>query len=233
MKLKNILFILLVWVLILGIVGIGLISIAGRRHREPIAVETDSKKLVALTFDDGPDPLYTMQVLDVLYENQAPATFFVNGKNLADNKMLLEQIVGDGHELANHTYQHLDLTTLSKSEIICEIEQTQTDLEQILPGYTLQYVRPPYGSYNDEVCEATSQPVVLWDIDSLDWELRDADAIYSIVMDNIQDGSIIVFHDNNPATTKALALIIPELIQRGFQPVTLTQLYQLDQALDS
>lgn len=197
-----------------------------RRDREPITIEPDSRMLVALTFDDGPNPLYTLQVLDILYEHQALATFFISGKQIADHVCLLEQMVSDGHELANHTYHHYDLTTLSTDEIRREIQRTQEALEQVLPFYPLQYVRPPFGRYNDRLQEASHLPIVLWDIDSRDWELRDAEAIFSIVMEKVQDGSIIVFHDDNPYTVEALKRLVPELIQSGFQPVTLTQLFE-------
>jgi len=226
MKRSNLIFIICVGVVILLITGSCLMCIEGRRNREPIAVESSAEKYVALTFDDGPHPLYTLRVLDVLYEHQAPSTFFISGKNISNNRRLVEQMVSDGHELGNHTYHHYDLTILTKDEIKLEIQRTQEALAQILPDYTMQYMRPPFGRYNHQVLMASNLPMVLWDIDSFDWAIRDVDAIFHIVMDNVQDGSIIVFHDDNMATVEALERILPELRQRGFQPVTLTQLFE-------
>ncbi|MCL2837555.1 MAG: polysaccharide deacetylase family protein [Oscillospiraceae bacterium] len=226
MKRKNWIFIICISALILLIVGFSLMCMEGRRDREPIVVEPGAEKLVALTFDDGPHPLYTLRVLDVLYEHQAPSTFFISGKNILNNRGLIEQMVSDGHELGNHTYHHYDLTTLTKDEIRLEIQRTQEALEQVLPDYSMLYMRPPFGRYNHQVLMASHLPMILWDIDSYDWAISDVDIIFSVIMDNVQDGSIIVFHDDNIATVKALERILPELRQRGFQPVTLTQLFE-------
>ena len=104
----------------------------------------------------------------------------------------------------------------------------EEELRKILPDYTVKYVRPPYGRYNEAVEQAVGHPLMLWTIDSGDWDDPDAESIYTTVVSNIQDGDIIVFHDDNPETVKALESIIIELKSRGFQFVTVSQMREIN-----
>lgn len=225
MKRKNLLF----GVLIVGMIAFvvwGLFAgLYHRLNRDAIVVQIDdSRPVVALTFDDGPNPRYTPQVLDILYDEQVPATFFLVGEKLSENKLLVQEIALSGHEIGSHTFSHADLTTLDTEGIQREIQQTADVLHKILPDYTIEHVRPPYGRYTPKVQAAIDLPLILWTIDSGDWENPDAERIYTTVVNHIQDGDTIVFHDDNPQTVAALKKIITELKTRGYQFVTVSQL---------
>ncbi len=231
MKHKNICFVACVACIIVFIVVSLLTGIYGRIHRKAISSQMDpTKPAVALTFDDGPNPRYTPQVLDILYEQQVPATFFLVGEKFAGNEPLIKEMAGSGHEIESHTFSHPDLTTLNTQQIQQEIHRTEEGLKKILPNYTLHYLRPPYGRYTEKVEKATDLSLMLWTIDSWDWENPDADRIYNTVVSVIKDGDIIVFHDDNPETGKALRRIIAELKARNFQFVTVSQMYEMKQS---
>ncbi len=231
MKHKNILFVACVALIIVFIVVSLLAGIHARIHRKAISPQIDpTQPAVALTFDDGPNPRYTPQVLDILYEQQVPVTFFLVGEKFAGNEPLIKEMADSGHEIESHTFSHPDLTTLNTQQIQQEIHQTEEGLKKILPNYTIQYLRPPYGRYTETVEKATDLPLMLWTIDSWDWEKPDADKIYNTVVSVIKDGDIIVFHDDNPETVKALRKIIAELKVRNFQFLTVSQMYEIKQS---
>ncbi len=225
MKNRNYIFIISIALGILMTSLCGLLIFHNNHDYQQIAIDIDpTKPMVALTFDDGPNEDYTPKVLDILLKYQAYATFCINGKNIVNNEELLKKMVYEGHELANHTFSHYDLTTLNKEEIKDEIAKNQAEVFRVLPEYKLQYIRPPYGHYNEDVIDAMGMAPLLWDIDSGDWEEPNAEAIYNTVMNNISDGDIVIFHDDNPETIKALNNIIPALQKKGFQLVTVSQL---------
>lgn len=226
-KRKNVLFGTLICVVIVLVV-IGLLAgICHRLKRDAITVQINpGQPVVALTFDDGPNAHYTPQVLDILYEQQVPATFFLIGEKFTGNELLIREIAASGHEIGNHTFSHPDLTKLDSRKIQWEIQQTEEKLKKILPDYPMKYVRPPYGRYTEDVQKAIGLPLVLWTIDSGDWEAPNAENIYTALIGKIQNGDIIVFHDDNAQTVKALEKIILELKKRGFQFATVSQLYE-------
>lgn len=225
MRGKNIAFFVGICVIIGWITGSLLMQIYGRTRREPIIPQyNDNTPVVALTFDDGPNARYTPQVLDILYEYQAPSTFFLVGEELSGKEWLVEEIVASGHEIGCHTNSHRDLTTLDTREMQEEIQLTQEKLSKILTDYTFKLVRPPYGRYNQTVQDTINLPLVLWLIDSGDWDEPDADAIYTAVVTHVQDGDIVVFHDDNPQTVKALERILPALKEKGFRFLTVSQM---------
>lgn len=233
MKRKNLLFSACVAFIIIVIVISLLTGIHRRVYRKAISPQINpTQPAVALTFDDGPNSCYTPQVLDILYEQQVPATFFLMGNKFAENKPLIQEMAASGHELESHTFSHPDLTTLNAEEIQQEIQQTEKALKKILPNHTIQYVRPPYGRYNEYVAQAIDVPLMLWTIDSGDWENPDAERIYTTVVNCIKDGDIIVFHDNNPETVEALERIIVTLKSKNFQFLTVSQLqlYKTEQS---
>ncbi len=225
-KKQNIYFNVAVWTMIFLIVFLfGMRNFKASHPREKNDREISAEKpMVAITFDDGVGPYFTLEILDILYENKANATFFINGKNVRSNEALVKKVVGEGHEIANHTYIHNDLTTLTHDEIILEVEKTQSEVERVIPGYLLKYVRPPYGRYDDKVIKAISLPLVLWNLDSGDWTTPDADKIYSEVIKKVKDGDIIIFHDDNAETVEAISRIVPKFQEMGMQMVTLSQL---------
>lgn len=230
MKRKNILFCAFICVVI-GLVVWGLSAGArSRLKRNAVAGPVNADQpVVALTFDDGPNSRYTPQILDILYEQQVAATFFLLGEKMDGNELLIREIAASGHEIGSHTFSHPDLTALDSPEIQKEIRQTDEALKKILPDYSIRYVRPPYGRYTEKVQAAIDRPLMLWTIDSLDWEDSDAEKIYTAVVDQIEDGDIVVFHDDNEETVKALSKIIAELKKRGFQFATVSQLAQINE----
>lgn len=228
MKRKNICFISCVVFIIVCIVLSLLGGIYQRVYRKPIPPQTDSAKpAVALTFDDGPNSCYTPQLLDILYEQQVPATFFLVGEKFSGNEPLIQEMASCGHEIESHTFSHPDLTTLNPQQIRWEIYQMEKELKKILPNYAVCYVRPPYGRYSEKVRNAIDLPLMLWTIDSGDWENPDADKIYTTVVSNIKDGDIIIFHDDNAETVKALQRIIVELKARDFRFLTVSQMDEI------
>lgn len=226
MRRKNLFFVAGMWILI-GLVSMGLLRNVGGKI-EPIPQEiSPNLPVVALTFDDGPNPRFTPQILDILYEHQVPATFFLVGQQMEGQGWLVRKIAASGHEIGNHTNSHPDLTTLEEPQILEEIQKTQDKLREILPDYTMNFLRPPYGRQNETVCQSSPLPLILRNVDSGDWEDPQAEAIYAAVMENIQDGDIVVFHDDNPETVKALKQILPALKARGYQFATVSALLGL------
>lgn len=224
MKRKNLLFIACISLTIVLVVIALLAGICDRVHRKAIEVQIDpTQPVVALTFDDGPNARYTPQVLDILYEHQVPATFFLVGEKFSGNELLIQEMEASGHEIGNHTFSHSDLTTLDQAQIQQEIKKTEAELEKILPDYHMKYVRPPYGRYTEQVEDEIDRSLMLWTIDSGDWNKPDTDNIYAAVIGNIQHRDIIVFHDDNTQTVQVLEKIIMELKRREVQFATVSQ----------
>lgn len=184
------------------------------------------RPMIALTFDDGPHSHYTPQLLKLLNKEQVPATFFVTGQNIQRYPLLIKNMAASGHELANHTFSHPDLTTISANDIQYQIRRTELELKKIIPDYQLKYVRPPYGHTNKYVEEAITHRLVLWTLDSGDWQYPKATSICQKVLSECKDRDIIIFHDDNQQTINALQIIIPELKRKGFQFVTVSELFQ-------
>ena len=181
-----------------------------------------AKPMVALTFDDGPGP-YTDQILDCLSQYGAKATFFVVGNRLNKYPSQLKRAVESGMEIGCHTWSHTQLTTLSSSGITSEISRTNNLVNEIAGVYPAT-VRPPYGSYNATVRSAAGAPLIMWSIDTLDWKTRNADSTYNAVINNVKDGDIILMHDIHAPTAEAVKRIVPALIERGYQLVTVSQM---------
>lgn len=225
MKRKNLLFGAIIVVVMALVAALLILGIYRRVNREAIAVRIDPQRpMVALTFDDGPNARYTPQVLDILYRQQVPATFFLVGEKLEGNGLIIQEMAASGHEIGCHTDDHRDLTTLDGGEIRREVQQFEEKLLEILPDYRIRYVRPPYGRYTEGVENAVDLPLMLWTMDSGDWENPDAERIHTTVVGEAQDGETIVFHDDNGETVEALDKIISELKAKGFQFVTVSQM---------
>lgn len=182
----------------------------------------NSQKAVALTFDDGPSS-FTGRLLDCLEANNAKATFFMTGTEIASFPDEVKRMNKLGCELGNHTYDHTDLTTLSAEEVSTEIFQVDQQLVE-LTGQEATVVRPPYGSVNDTVRSVIDTPMILWSIDTLDWKTQDVQSIIEEVMNNIQDGSVILMHDIFSTTVDAAEILIPQLIEDGYELLTVHEL---------
>lgn len=227
MKKQDIMFIIIVIVLVAFIIGPIVLNKEKVIIRDKIIVKIDpTRPVIALTFDDGPNYEYTIPILNILYEHKAVATFFVVGKNIKYNKHVLKKIEREGHEIANHTFDHYDLTTLNVKQIEEQIKMTEEKVKEVISGYSLNYVRPPYGRYTEEVIQTIDYPIALWSLDSKDWILNDSEKIANYVISKIKDGDVIVMHDTTAHSVKATKLIMSELTKREYQFVTLKELYE-------
>jgi peptidoglycan/xylan/chitin deacetylase (PgdA/CDA1 family) len=183
-----------------------------------------NKPMVALTFDDGPSK-YTPRIIDVLNEYNSKGTFFVVGESIKRNKEILIEMIKDGHEIGNHSYNHKDLTSITEEELYRQIVGTD-DLLEIYTGHRTTIMRPPYGSNNEETNKNINKPIILWSVDTLDWKNRNAEIVKNNILNNVKDGDIVLMHDLYESTAQAAEMVIPELIKRGYQLVTVSELTQ-------
>ena len=196
-------------------------------------------KQVALTFDDGPSPHYTPEIMMVLHHYRAQATFFVLGEKVEKYPYLVHALLGAGHEVGNHTFDHQRLTKIADPGRENEVERTAVDLD-LLGDRTSRWIRPPFGSF-DEHFQAyvahTHGRIVLWSIDSGDWRGLGRDTIVKNVVNRVRPGAIVIFHDSDETgkvdrrpTVEALKLIVPALQRMGYRLVTISQLVAGDSA---
>lgn len=184
-----------------------------------------TKKMVAITLDDGPHATNTQKILDILEKNNARATFFMLGQNVVNNKDVVKDVYDRGNEIGIHTWDHKQLTKLTAEEIVQEVESTSDAIYEIT-GERPKLVRPPYGAVNSTVKSALDYPLILWNIDSLDWKSRDENQIVPLVMNSVQDGDIILLHDIHSTTVPAVEKIVEQLAQDGYQLVTVSQMLE-------
>ena len=188
----------------------------------------ESKKRIALTFDDGPHPKYTTEILDILDQYDVKATFFVIGTNAEGYPDIIKREIESGHEIGNHTYTHSRLPSISNEMLTNELSSCEKALETI--GYTPYLFRPPEGRYDEEDLETITRfgySVVLWSVDTEDWSGVSTDHIVNAVRNQIKDGGIILCHDfltSKCHTPEALRIIIPELLAQGYEFVTVSEL---------
>lgn len=180
-------------------------------------------KYVALTFDDGPSRKCTSVLLDGLKERDVHATFFLMGKNIEGNEDIVKRMSDEGHLIGNHSYEHIQLTKAGP-EAVCEaVEHTQKQIEAIT-GKRPEYIRPPYGDWNEELEEEIGMTPVLWSVDSLDWKLKDTGKILRRVLKDVKDGDIILLHDIFSSSVEAALELIDILQKEGYVFVTADEL---------
>ncbi|MFJ7934900.1 polysaccharide deacetylase family protein [Sporosarcina sp. NPDC096371] len=182
-------------------------------------------KKVALTFDDGPDPKSTMQILETLEKYNAKATFFMLGSRVEYYPEIAKHVKDAGHELGNHTWNHPDLTKADGEKIRNEINRTSSMIEEVT-GTKATAFRPPYGAVNQTVRSQTDLPVVLWDVDTLDWKHRDPIKLLENVKNATKDGSIILMHDIHQSTADGLDAVLAYLQSEGYTFVTVSEMQQ-------
>ena len=186
---------------------------------------------IALTFDDGPNPPYTAQILAILQQYNVRATFFVIGSEAAAHPNLVWQESQQGYLVENHTWSHPDLVTLSPTEIRAQLQSASNEIEADT-NQTLTLMRPPGGSFNSEVQSIAASlglSTILWNVDPRDWSRPGTGKIIQTVLDTTRNGSIILLHDgggDRSETVAALPTIITSLEQRGFRFVSLARLIQ-------
>jgi peptidoglycan/xylan/chitin deacetylase (PgdA/CDA1 family) len=189
-------------------------------------VVLENKKLVALTFDDGPHAVRTSQLLDILRDTGAKATFFVLGSRAEFYPELLHRIVLEGHQLGSHTQNHKELTKLGDLERKREIEDTAAII-MAATGQRPTAMRPPYGSYDQRIIRDTDANIVLWSVDPQDWKEKDPKKIARSVVEHTKDGDIILMHDIHPQSVEAARLIIRKLSDDGYAFITVDHLIRL------
>lgn len=184
--------------------------------------ETKQRPMIALTFDDGPGE-YTEELINCLVENNAKATFFMLGQNVEAYPEIAKELSDAGMELGNHSYSHPDLVTIGADAAAQQVSNTDAALKSAT-GFEATVMRPPGGSFNDSVKAAIDHPLIIWSIDTRDWATKSEDQTYQVVMDNAQDGSVVLMHDIHEWSVKAAIRMIPDLIAKGFKLVTVSEL---------
>lgn len=182
-----------------------------------------SAPVVALTFDDGPHPVYTQQLLDGLKERDVKATFFLIGSNVEGHEEIVERMAQEGHLIGNHTYSHVQLTKVSEKEACQEIEEANAVLSAAC-GSVIHYIRPPFGSWQEDLYGLTDMQVVLWSVDPRDWQLKDTDKVVKAVLEDVEDGDIILLHDVYKTSVEAAFRIIDRLKEEGYEFVRVDEL---------
>lgn len=184
------------------------------------------KPIVALTFDDGPSGKNTGAILKLLSKYNVPATFCVVGNRIGIDSKIVRQMKMQGCEIVNHSWAHEDFTNISEDKITESLMKTEDEISRVCGVHTA-FVRAPYVKKDyklSSVLKRLGKAQLAWNVDPRDWESRDADTITSRVLEGAKDGSVVILHDIYPATHEAATRFIPELIERGFELVTVSEL---------
>lgn len=214
------------------------INLANLPHTRPADVKmiysqcVVENNAIAITFDDGPDPQHTPRLLDMLKERGIKATFFLVGKCAATWPDIVKRMIEEGHEVGNHTWNHYQLTRLGESKVLNELQTTHDAIVKAC-GVTPILYRPPYGatrlSQQKLIHDHFDYTAVLWDVDPLDWKApRSAAKVHERVLKQTKAGSIILCHDIHRETVDAMPATLDNLKARGFQFVTVTQLFNIE-----
>ena len=192
------------------------------------SVETE-KKQIALTFDDGPHPILTERILAILAQYGVSATFFMVGENVINYPQAAKQVILAGHEVGNHTFTHPHIANLNEQAIFDEIGKCEDALEELCE-YRPHLLRTPQGALTPslERCLLDDDYIlVLWSLDTRDWDNKSTACIVQTVLENVKSGDIILMHDfigHNSKTPEALEKIIPALLSLGYEFVTVSEL---------
>lgn len=199
----------------------------GKSYKEALSYVnaniTTEKPKIAITFDDGPNAVYTPLLLEGLKERNVKATFFLIGMNAEKNQDIVRRMSGEGHMIGNHTYHHVEITKVTDEKAYEEIERTSELLENIT-GQPTEYMRPPFGLWQKKMEEKLSIFPVMWTIDPLDWTTENVDEIVNKVVTEAEEGDIILLHDCYKSSVEAALQIIDILKERGFAFVTVDEL---------
>ncbi len=184
--------------------------------------EQEEKK-IAITFDDGPSPIYTVKLLDGLKERDVKATFFVLGMNAEKYPEIIERMQKEGHLVGNHTYSHIQLRSSNRQKFRDELIKTNEIISGIT-GEEVQYVRPPYGTWDKELEEELNMFPVLWNVDPNDWCTSSTDCVIRNITEKAKENSIILLHDCYQSSVDGALASIDILQERGFEFVTVEEL---------
>ena len=186
-----------------------------------------NRPMIALTFDDGPYEATTSKVVAQLEKYGQSATFYIQGYRVGNNADLILAMIYAGNEIGNHSYNHKNLTKLSDTDLMYQLDETTRIIKQLTDQqYTIATYRPPYGAINDKAKSVSVYPFVLWNVDTLDWKNHDRQQAYDHVMEHVGDGDIVLMHDIYMTTAQAAEQLIPDLIDAGYQLVTVSELME-------
>ena len=186
------------------------------------SVINENKKLIALTFDDGPGP-YTNDLVNILNDNKVNATFFMLGSNLEKYRDTVLNVFNSGNEIGYHSYAHKNFLRQDIDTIKNEFIESNEILKSIT-GTTFNLVRPPYGAINRDIKNALDASFILWNVDTEDWRYKDSDYLSNYVLENINSGFIVLFHDIHKTSVLAIQKLLPQLYVEGYQVVTVSNL---------
>lgn len=195
-----------------------------KKQVEHIRKDLDpDKPMVALTFDDGPYDRVTNRIVKTLAKHDSRATFFVVGNRVDRYEDTMENAYLKGNQIATHTFDHGDLSKMTKKQIRRELKRAFRVMKKI-DGENPTMLRPPYGNVNDKMRQTIQIPMIYWSVDTEDWASRNKDKILSRCK-NIKDGDIVLMHDLYPSTAAAVKKLVPKLRKKGFQLVTVEELF--------
>lgn len=193
----------------------------GKLKSEESSIDPN-KPMIALTFDDGPGKR-TGELLDQLEKYNSRATFFMLGQNAKNNGALIRRMANQGCELSNHSMTHANLSTMDPAGISGEVDGTN----KIINGFVANgstSLRPPYGAVSDTLKGTVKMPFIMWSVDTLDWQTKNAKATVDAVLNTVKDGDIVLMHDIHSTTIDAALELIPKLVEQGYQLVTVSEL---------
>ena len=196
---------------------------AGRQTEIERQKEDTAVKKIALTYDDGPDPVYTEELLAVLEAENVRATFFLLGQEIAGQEETVKKMYAAGHILGNHTYSHVDLLGLSEWEALEQLRKTNEVIAACTGEYP-QYFRPPFGRCSESINKQISMLMIMWTLDTRDWECQDTGVIVENIVQNVKENDIILMHDGYETTVEATRQVIPILKEQGYTFVTVEEL---------
>lgn len=203
--------------------GMAVFGIAGAASQVMAEMPMEEPKRTAITFDDGPNPEYTEELLEGLKERGVKATFFLLGKEVETYPEIVKKIHEDGHLIGTHSYEHVNLSNLCDTAAIEQVDKTNNAIYNITGEYP-QYIRPPFGCWKCNLDYETTMIEVLWDVDPLDWKTDNSDVITKRVVDKVHPDDIILLHDASESSVKAAFKIIDDLQGQGYTFVTVEEL---------
>ncbi len=188
-----------------------------------LSMQDLTEKKVALTFDDGPNAKYTETLLDGLKERGVQATFFLLGTQVEKSPKIVERMHEDGHLIGNHSYEHVNLSSLSDEAAMVQVDKTNEAIYKVT-GEFPEYIRPPYGCWKSNLDYNTTMIEVLWNVDPLDWNTDSADVVVQRVLNEVEENDIILLHDASESSVNAAFRIIDALQKEGYVFVTVDEI---------
>lgn len=216
-------------ILLVGLVLVSSFCIVKREYIKKASsrsIQQDTgqeEKKIALTFDDGPHPYYTEQLLDGLKERGVVVTFFVTGEHAQLHPDIIERMSEEGHLIGNHTYSHMQLTGRNREEFKEELIKTN-EIIMSITGQEVIFVRPPYGAWDKSFEEELNMFPVLWTVDPLDWSSSNAARITDKIVSGTEENDIILMHDYYKTSVTAALDAIDKLQEEGYTFVTVDEI---------